>query len=83
MPAPAITQDTTAAGPAPRAAYSDPNSQPEPMIEPREKNISGISPTSRLSPPPFADAGRRAIFPPGDLRGRTLSRTVLTVRGGR
>ena len=35
-------------------AYSAPNSQPEPMIDPTETNRSGSIPTSRRSPRPGA-----------------------------
>ncbi len=43
----ASTQDTSEAGPAMTAVVRAPSSQPEPMIDPREMNISPQNPTAR------------------------------------
>ncbi len=48
----ARTHEISDAGPAFCAALSAPSSQPEPMIEPRETNISPQKPTERCSPGP-------------------------------
>ena len=46
----AKTQDRMAAGPAAWVALSALNSQPEPMIDPSETNISPQKPTVRCNP---------------------------------
>jgi hypothetical protein len=56
MITPASTQDTIDAPPADVAAVNAPSSQPDPMIEPNETNISAIKPTSRLNPGSDPDA---------------------------
>src|SRR5215208_294540 len=48
---PPPTQETIAAGPATCAAYSDPNSHPDPMIDPSEKKSSPTVLTSLCSLP--------------------------------
>src|SRR6266511_794047 len=46
---PPSNQEMTAAGPASEEAYRAPNSQPAPMIDPKETNRSPRKPTSRRS----------------------------------
>src|SRR6185312_11833236 len=60
-----ITQAQIAPGPANWAARHAPNSQPEPMMEPKPVNISATAPTSRriaisldMHHSPFADGCR-------------------------
>src|SRR5581483_10516557 len=50
MITPASSQDTSEAPPADVAAVNAPSSQPDPMIDPNETNISAIKPTSRRNP---------------------------------
>jgi hypothetical protein len=47
---PPMTQAMIAAGPAACAAYSAPNSQPEPMIELSDAQTAPMKPISRFSP---------------------------------
>src|SRR5579862_4123260 len=47
---PPMTQAMIAAGPAACAAYSAPNSQPEPMIELSDAQTAPMNPISRLRP---------------------------------
>ena len=47
---PAMIQSRMAAPPTACAAKSEPNSQPEPMIEVSDAQVAPISPISRLSP---------------------------------
>ena len=47
---PTMTQARTEAPPTACAAYSAPNSQPEPMIDVSDAQVAPISPSSRLKP---------------------------------
>lgn len=45
-----IAQEMIAAGPATPSAFCAPNSQPDPMIDPSEAQISPTKPISRRKP---------------------------------
>src|ERR1700712_3156225 len=58
---PARIQERIDAPPADFAAVRAPNSQPDPMIEPSEMNISALNPTVRRSPVPVVSTGPSAV----------------------
>ncbi|SFF28586.1 hypothetical protein SAMN02787118_105131 [Streptomyces mirabilis] len=61
---PPIPQEMIAAGPAAARAPWAPNSQPEPMIDPSEAQISPMNPTSHLRPGgPACVAGAASVVP--------------------
>src|SRR5579884_1955613 len=60
MITPASSQDTSEAPPADVAAVNAPSSQPDPMIDPNETNISAIKPTSRRNPGRAPDTSLRS-----------------------
>src|SRR5579875_2779555 len=66
---PARIHDRIDAPPADFAAVSAPNSQPDPMIEPSEMNISALNPTVRRRPVPVVSTGPSAVVDMG-LPGR-------------
>src|SRR3569833_3235151 len=77
----ASTQESNDAGPASLAAVSAPSSQPDPMIEPRDANMSPQNPTSlhkRFSAP-TAPVGVVVAIPPPLSRVR-LSGARFAVR---
>src|SRR4051794_33473363 len=79
---PARIQDRIEAPPADLAAVRAPSSQPDPMIEPSEMNISALNPTVRRSPVPVVSAGPSAVVDM-DLQSHDGDRMRDASEGGR
>src|SRR4051794_20322085 len=70
---PARIHDRMEAPPADFAAVRAPSSQPDPIIEPSEMNISALNPTVRRSPVPVVSTGPSAVADMG-LQDRVVGR---------